>query len=314
MASVTVAIPTYNAAAFIEQTVESARAQTIPEIEILVVDNNSGDTTAQLVERVAQADDRVRLVRNAQNIGMTPNFNRCLELATGEYVKFLCADDLLEPGCVERMLAELRVRPETSLIASARRLIGDRGESLGVARFSSRDESVPGRRAIAQCFFRGNSIGEPTAVMFRKDQATRGFTAGYDQAMDLEMWFHLLEKGDLAFIAEPLCAVRRHRQQQTVRNLRAGRVVIDKQQLFRDYSRKPYLVGSTPDRLLWDARMAASIAKQGDVAGGPAALPIREVFYPTIFRSALVPLARAVAWCNGRVRSLAAAVSRPGLN
>ena len=266
MASVTVAIPTYNAAAFIDQTVESAQAQTVREIEILVIDNNSDDTTAQRVERLAQADGRVRLVRNAANIGMTANFNRCLELAAGDYVKFLCADDLLDPRCVERMLAALGGRPQVSLVASARRLIGDRGESLGVARYSTRDETVPGRHAIAKCFFKGNWIGEPTAVMFRKDQAARGFAAGYEQAMDLEMWFYLLEKGDLTFLAEPLCAVRRHRQQQTARNLRTGRVIVDKQQLFRDYSRKPYLVGNLPDQLRWDARMAASVAKQGDAA------------------------------------------------
>jgi glycosyltransferase involved in cell wall biosynthesis len=310
MASVTIAIPAYNAAAFIEQAVESAQAQSFSQIEILVIDNNSDDTTAQRVGRLAQADDRVRLVRNPENVGMTANFNRCLELAAGDYVKFLSADDLLAPRCVEKMLAALRARPEVSLVASARRQIGDRGESLGVARFSARDETVPGRRAIAQCFFGGNSIGEPTAAMFRKDQAARGFAPSYNQAMDLEMWFHLLEKGDLAFIAEPLCAVRRHRQQQTARNLSAGRVAIDKQQLFRDYSRRPYLVGNLPDRLRWDARMAASIAKQGDGGARQPLVPISEVFYPTIFRHALVPLARAIALGNGRLRSLVAAVRR----
>jgi len=64
----------------------------------------------------------------------------------------------------------------------------------------------------------------------------------------------------------------------------------------------PYLAGGMPDRLLWDARMAASVAKQGTDAAHRAPLPIHEVFYPRIFRSALVPLARALAWCDDRIR------------
>jgi hypothetical protein len=63
-----------------------------------------------------------------------------------------------------------------------------------------------------------NLIGEPTVVMFRRGQATRGFDPSYRQLVDLEMWFHLLESGNLVYTPRPLCAFRRHPQQQTEAN------------------------------------------------------------------------------------------------
>ena len=56
------------------------------------------------------------------HVDMQANFNRCLQLARGEYVKFLCADDVLEMACVERMLGVLADRPGVRLVACARRV------------------------------------------------------------------------------------------------------------------------------------------------------------------------------------------------
>jgi len=58
--------------------------------------------------------------------------------------------------------------------------------------------------------------------LFRKSDARRGFDARYRQMVDVEMWFHLLEKGDLAYTREPLCAFRCHPLQQTERNTDSG--------------------------------------------------------------------------------------------
>ena len=67
-----------------------------------------------------------------------------------------------------------------------------------------------------------NLVGEPSADLFRKSDARRGFDPQYRQIVDVEMWFHLLEKGDLAYTREPLCAFRSHSLQQTERHARSG--------------------------------------------------------------------------------------------
>ena len=68
----------------------------------------------------------------------------------------------------------------------------------------------------------GNLIGEPSVVMFRRDQAGRGFDEQLVQWLDLELWFHLLEQGRFAWLAEPLCAFRQHAAQESEVNRRCG--------------------------------------------------------------------------------------------
>jgi hypothetical protein len=74
-----------------------------------------------------------------------------------------------------------------------------------------------GPEAVLRCLEKnGNLIGEPSATIFRRRYAGRGFDPRYRQTVDLEMWFHLLEQGDFAYTRAPLCSFRRHPNQQTV--------------------------------------------------------------------------------------------------
>jgi glycosyltransferase involved in cell wall biosynthesis len=93
MTSVSVCIPTFNYGRYIGRAVESVLAQTTRDFELLVVDNASTDETPDVLARFR--DPRLRVHRNESNIGLFGNFRRCLELTSGELVKFLAADDWL---------------------------------------------------------------------------------------------------------------------------------------------------------------------------------------------------------------------------
>jgi glycosyltransferase involved in cell wall biosynthesis len=105
---VSVCVPAYNAAAYLRQCIESALAQTFGDFELVLVDNASTDDTVAIAHEYARIDRRIGVYQNAQNIGFLGNFNRCLDLAQGEWLKFLCTDDWLQPTCLERLLAEAR--------------------------------------------------------------------------------------------------------------------------------------------------------------------------------------------------------------
>lgn len=282
---VTIAVPVYNGAAFIEAAILSACAQTFGDIEILVVDNDSTDDTVARVRAIAQTDSRVRLVRNPANIGMTGNFNRCLELATGEYVKFLCADDLLDPHCTQRMLDATRDAPGVAVVSCARRLIDPSGAPLGEVRHVQVLRQMSGDEALRAMFHVKNFAGEPTAVLFRRDRAARGFDPAYAQALDVEMWFHLLCAGDLLLMPDLLCSIRIHPDQGTQQNLRSGRLVEDKRRLFRAYGPRA-AVGAGPwYRLMWDLRMASSLSRSGpETLRRVQAEGLAEVYFPILFR------------------------------
>jgi glycosyltransferase involved in cell wall biosynthesis len=95
---VSILIPAYNREPYIAACIESARAQTIPDIEIVIVDNCSTDRTWEICQTFARTDPRVRIFRNDSNIGPVRNWARCFAEARGLYGKILFSDDLMNPS------------------------------------------------------------------------------------------------------------------------------------------------------------------------------------------------------------------------
>ena len=258
MAKISVCIPTYNYGRYIGAAIESVLAQTEQDFEIIVSDNASDDDSEKIVGAYAAGDSRIRYVRNSRNIGMVGNWNRCLSLSTGNYIKFLCADDLLESRCLERLSQLMEQRETVVLAACARELFNENGESrFAVRAYSKKQELLDGLTVIRRCVARGNLIGEPSAVMFRRSSARQGFDASYPQVVDLEMWLRLLEQGMFAFTPEALCRFRQHSDQETRRNLLSKDAFADEFRLYRLYSnRQDITIGP------WD-KMMGYLRRQG---------------------------------------------------
>jgi glycosyltransferase involved in cell wall biosynthesis len=102
---VSILIPAYNAQDWIGYTLQSAIAQTWPHKEIIVVDDGSGDRTAEVAKRFASTQVRVVSI---QNQGAAAARNHAFQLSHGDYIQWLDADDLLAPDKIERQLGALR--------------------------------------------------------------------------------------------------------------------------------------------------------------------------------------------------------------
>lgn len=298
---VSVCIPTYNHASVIGDALGSAMEQDYANLEFVVLDNASTDVTRTVVDTLANGDARVRYVRNNINLGMVGNFNACILAARGDFIKFLCADDLLMPDCVATMTDAFVQNPEVALVASARLLVDDALVPIRTAGFSSRSFLIDGSSVIQDCFFRGNLIGEPTAVMFRREQALRGFREDYPQLMDLEMWMHLLQFGSMSYIAWPLCKVRQHPQQATQKNLASGVVLDNKRRLFREFH--GVVSGATfMDKLRWDIRMAVTLLRTTQAQFADVQPNVEEVYFLSMFSWFTRPVARLIWVFVGRMR------------
>jgi glycosyltransferase involved in cell wall biosynthesis len=103
---VSIGIPTYNRSAYLIRALESALNQTYRDIEVVVSDNASSDDSAQRVRAIS--DKRLVFLQQTENLGMTGNFNACLQAATGELFLMLSDDDVLEPACIERLSEPFR--------------------------------------------------------------------------------------------------------------------------------------------------------------------------------------------------------------
>jgi glycosyltransferase involved in cell wall biosynthesis len=221
--SVSVLIPTYNYARFIGEAVESVLAQDFRDFELLILDDCSTDNTAEVARPFCARDPRVRFTANSKNLGMVNNWNHCLNQAQGRYIKFIFGDDkLCDPQALGKMIALLERHPSATLAASARTILDEDSKAVDFWR-TLKNGCHNGRKVIVSCLVENkNLVGEPSAVLFRKKDAQRGFDPKLRQIVDLEMWFHLLENGNLAYTREPLCGFRVHGRQQTTVNHSAG--------------------------------------------------------------------------------------------
>jgi hypothetical protein len=121
-------------------------------------------------------------------------------------------------------------------------VIDDQGNRLEIRNSFHQSGVMDGKAAIMHCLLRnGNCIGEPSVVMFRRGQAARGYDERYSQLIDVDFWFHLLEQGFFAYLAEPLCAFRQHPQQQTALNRQSGAHVQDELMLAQHWLSRPWL-------------------------------------------------------------------------
>ncbi|WP_422013822.1 glycosyltransferase family 2 protein [Roseateles sp.] len=218
---VSICIPTYKGGAYLAAAIDSVLSQTLTDFELVVVDDNSPDDTADIV---AGFDD-ARLVyeRNPANLGPQGNWNRCLQLARGRYFKLLPHDDLLMPACLEQQVAilEADARHELALVFGARDVIGPDGRVLTSRHYGSAGSQRLTAQAVrAQCARRGtNVLGEPGSVMFRRELARRigPFDARHPYVIDMDYWLRLLDHGDAYYCDQILSAFRVSREQWSVR-------------------------------------------------------------------------------------------------
>ena len=204
-----ICIPVYNAERFIGASIVSALAQRGVEFEVVVVDNASTDATPRAIAQFT--DPRIRSYRNDRNIGAAGNFNRCVELARGRYLKILCADDVLYPDCLEKQAAALD-DDSIMLAGSARDIIDERGRVRLRRRFPHRSGRIRGDQAIRAVVRAGtNLFGEPAAVLVRTEavRAAGAFDPHYQFCLDVDLWCRLLlAGGDVYMHDEVLCAFR----------------------------------------------------------------------------------------------------------
>ena len=101
---VSICIPTYNGAAYIMKCIESAIGQTYDKIELIINDDGSSDDTILIINEFIKKDNRIKFTKNSSNLGLVENWNKTLDLASGEYIKWLFQDDYLEKNAIEEFV------------------------------------------------------------------------------------------------------------------------------------------------------------------------------------------------------------------
>jgi hypothetical protein len=122
-------MPVYNGEAHLAEALESVLGQTYTNLEVVISDNASDDRTPEISRRFAEADPRIRYLRNPTNIGLLPNFGRARDEARGKYFGWLDHDDLLsDPAYISKVVAYLERHTDIALCDTWIRFVTEEGD------------------------------------------------------------------------------------------------------------------------------------------------------------------------------------------
>jgi len=216
MPTVSICLPVYNGTNYLAKAIENVLGQTYEDFELLIANDCSTDETQDIIDRYARQDSRIKSWINEKNLKLFGNYNRCIEMASGQYIKLFAHDDLLEKEAITKMLAVLQERPEVSLVTCAKRWIDANDDEIEkVVRFKS-DVRLKSKDVIlSNLIVLNNWVGEPSAVMYRKEHAGEGFDTTLYHWGDIDYWFKILQHGDMYVLNEILCSFRLHAQSST---------------------------------------------------------------------------------------------------
>ena len=227
---VSVIMPAYNAEEFIEQAISSVIAQTVEDWELIVIDDGSQDRTRQIVEGFACGDERVRLVRNENNMGAAGSRNRGLELCNGDYVALLDSDDYWQPQLLSRMLERAR-QTEADIIYCSYAIVDEQGKKL------CNDFIVPGQTDFGQSMIR-SVITCSTVLLTRKIAKANRFPVDMYHE-DIALWFRLLREGVQARgVPEVLAAYRQRGDSRSANKLKSA---CRRWTVYRKYLKLPFV-------------------------------------------------------------------------
>jgi glycosyltransferase involved in cell wall biosynthesis len=229
---VSVCIPTYCGEKYFRECIESVLGQTFSDFEVLVVDDCSTDYTLDIANQYAKQDSRIRVSKNEKNLGLVGNWNRCLELARGTWIKYLFQDDVLAPTCIERMVDVSKSGKELIVCRRDFWFEDDNAAQKIQQKYNANAQRIDDLFAqlldipattyskyVLQ-YIGINLIGEPTATMLHRSVFSRfgAFNANLIQMCDHEMWTRVAIHTGITYIPETLATFRVHSVSTTAKN------------------------------------------------------------------------------------------------
>lgn len=207
--AVSVVTPFYNSADTLGECIESVLAQSHDQFEYILADNCSTDGSAEIAERYAKQDPRIRFLRFTEFVGQIPNYNRTIRHMSPEaqYCKIVQADDMIFPQCLTEMVAVGEEHPTVGIV-SALSVEGSKIKNAGLpypSRFIKGTEICQRQLLTGEFFF-----GSQTAVLYRAELVRERGDLFEDGKLhpDTELCYEALKRWDFGFVHQVLSIMR----------------------------------------------------------------------------------------------------------
>jgi len=228
---VSICVPIYNGEKYLPESLQSIVNQTYQNLEIIFLDDQSNDGSADIIKSFAKTDQRVKLFSNPENLGLVHNWNECFKKATGRWIKFHFQDDLMETTTIEKMITLIyRTKKKVVLCdrsyfkSSENTSVRFRKKHRHLKDYLSENQEIVRSKEMVRIlnsnFLKNNLIGEPIVGLIGQEIVNKYgvFDTEMHQIVDLEYWLRICSNEDIAFLNEPLVKFRVHNQSQTFRN------------------------------------------------------------------------------------------------
>ena len=258
MPKVSVIIPNYNHARFLEQRIESILNQTFQDFEIIFLDDKSPDNSPEIFSKYAKHPKISHAIFNDTNSGSTfKQWDKGFSLAIGEYIWIAESDDYADPTFLEKLVQKLDAYPSAGLVYCQSWRVDENGtisttmkwwtDDLDLSKWE-KDYVVFGKEECANYLALKNTIPNASAVLFRRcfiSEIDLDITS-FKLCGDWLFWIKILLKSDIAFIAESLNYFRHHKN--TARSLTNFKSQILEQINILDYLSQSVKI---PNRVLY---------------------------------------------------------------
>lgn len=230
---VSICIPTYNGEKYLRECLDSCINQTFGSYEIVICDDGSTDTTVRIIEEYMNKSPVIRFFKNERNLGLVENWNKCLTMAKGEWIKFVFQDDYISADCLKEFTD--RIEPSAVLMVCERNFILPDHPSEDVVNYYTKGvRTLRNTTAYEGNYYSPvqvsviaienmcmNIIGEPSLTFFKKNIVNElgYFNRVLKQICDLEFFLRIAGKYGLTYIPKKLCAFRIHEHSTTSSNL-----------------------------------------------------------------------------------------------
>lgn len=264
---VSVLLPVHDGVAYLAAAIDSILRQSYPRLELIVIDDGSSDGSAALAG--SYADPRVRVVRNDHNLGVVASLNRGIELARGEFIARMDADDVAAPRRLELQVQRMTEDPELAVLGADITYGDAAGEVVGRPRGLPRGPALVRWRLL-----RGTCLYHPTVMLRRSALGHERYAAERIHAEDYDLWLRLSRHHRLDNLPQRLLLHRRHGASVSARHLEAQ--LASAARSLRDHVEECYGLALTPGqaRALLDPR--AFLERHGDDADSPVTV-VREL-------------------------------------
>ena len=227
---VTVLMSVYNRSEYLREAIDSILSQTLMSFEFIIIDDGSTDGTWDILTEYADQDQRISLVQNRENLGLSKSLNKGLVLAKGDYIARQDADDVSLPERLATQIGCLEQQPSVGLLGTAYYSINSQGQQRALHLHPETDTEIRWQILFHNAFCH-------SSVMFRRESLKRGnllYNETLPCSQDYELWSRMLQQTSAANLTIPLVEWRksdgaisttRHEEQQRIATIISARQI-----------------------------------------------------------------------------------------